>query len=230
MTQAQNTMNSADYSAAVLLTESKPDSINFGPATLLMALNLVVQTGNLLDQIKRAVFYGKDLDPQVTGQALQAIPGIMKDLTFPLATGRYRDPADADFFPGIADEARKALSLQGVDIRLLHAALGMFTESTEFADALIPTFFGQPVDKVNLLEEVGDSSWYGEVALDTLGYTREQANFVNIKKLQDKKAGRYQKGAFDPNAAVERDVNAEREVLDAGAAAASAAVAETQAA
>jgi hypothetical protein len=217
MTQANNTMDNTTYRNEVLSTESRPDAINFGPATLLMALNLAVQTGNLLDQVKRAVFYGKAMDPNVTAQALQAIPGIMKDLTFPLATGRYLDPRDVDFFPGIEKEAREALSLQSVDVRLLHAALGQFTESSEFVEALIPTFFGQPVDKVNLLEEQGDSSWYGEIALDALGYTREQCNFTNIKKLKDKKAGRYQAGAFDPNAAVQRDVAAERELLEAGA-------------
>ncbi|MDP9155340.1 MAG: hypothetical protein M3O74_13930 [Pseudomonadota bacterium] len=218
MTQVQNSMDNATYRAEVLSTESKPDTINYGPATLLMALNLAVQTGNLLDQIKRAVFYGKQMDPELTSQALQAIPGIMKDLTFPISTGRYLDPRDADFFAGIDPEARKVLSLQGVDVRLLHAALGKFTESTEFVAAIIPTFFGQPVDKVNLLEESGDGRWYDEIALDALGYTAEQCNFTNIKKLKDKKAGRYQKGAFDPAAAVERDVNAERDLLEAGAA------------
>jgi hypothetical protein len=40
---------------------------------------------------------------------------------------------------------------------------------------------------------------------------------MNIKKLKDKKAGRYQKGAFDPNAAVQRDTTAERALLEAGA-------------
>jgi hypothetical protein len=217
MTQAANTLDNATYRAQVLSTESKPDAINFGPATLLMALNLAVQAGNMLDQVKRAVFYGKDIDPQVMGQALQAIPAIMKDITFPFATGRYRDPRDADFFAGIEQPAKEALSLQGVDVRLLHAALGQFTESTEFIEALIPTLFGQPVDKVNVAEEIGDSSWYGEIALDALGYSREQCNFMNIKKLKDKKAGRYQKGAFDPNAAVQRDTTAERALLEAGA-------------
>jgi hypothetical protein len=217
MTQAANTLDNATYRTEVLSTESKPESINFGPATLLMALSLAVQAGNLLDQVKRAVFYGKQLDPKVTGEALQAIPAMVKDISFPLATGRYLDPRDVDFFPGIEGEARKALSLQGVDVRLLHAAVGQFTESSEFIEALIPTFFGTPVDKVNLLEEQGDSSWYGEIALDALGYSREQCNFTNIKKLKDKKAGRYQKGAFDPNAAINRDTTAERALLEAGA-------------
>jgi hypothetical protein len=217
MTQAANTLDNATYRAEVLSTESKPESINFGPATLLMALSLAVQAGNLLDQVKRAVFYGKEIDLKVAGEALQAIPAMVKDISFPLATGRYLDPRDADFYQGIEQKAKEALSLQGVDIRLLHAALGQFTESSEFIDALIPTLFGQPVDKVNLLEEQGDSSWYGEIALDALGYSREQCNFTNIKKLKDKKAGRYQKGAFDPNAAIDRDTTAERALLEAGA-------------
>jgi Cobalamin biosynthesis protein CobT len=95
-----------------------------------------------------------------------------------------------------------------------------FTESGEFIEAILPSLLGQPVDKVNLLEEQGDSSWYGEIALDELGYTRAQSNFTNIKKLTDKKAGRYKKGAFDPNAAVGRDVSKERRLLEAGAEAA----------
>jgi hypothetical protein len=220
MTEAanMNTMDNTTYHAEVLSTESKPDAINFGPATLMMALNLAVQAGNLLDQIKRAVFYGKDIDPQIAGQALQAIPAMANDIKFPLATDRYRDPRDADFYNSIDPKAKEILSLHGVDVRLLHAALGRFTESTEFIEALVPTFFGQVFDKVNGLEEIGDGRWYDEIALDALGYTAEQCNFTNIKKLKDKKAGRYQKGAFDPNAAVDRDTTAERALLEAGAA------------
>jgi hypothetical protein len=217
MTQAANTLDNATYRTEVLSTESKPDAINFGPATLLMAIQLAVQTGNLLDQVKRAIFYGKDMDQQVVGNALKAIPQIAQDVGFPLSTERYRDPRDADFFNAIDPQAKQMLALAAVDVRLLHAALGQFTESTEFLEALVPSFFGTPVDKVNLLEEQGDSSWYGEIALDALGYSREQCNFTNIKKLKDKKAGRYQKGAFDPNAAVQRDVAAERELLDSAA-------------
>jgi hypothetical protein len=212
-----NTLNNQDYRDAVLATESKPAAVNFGPATLLMALQLAVQAGNLLDQVKRAIYYGKDVDQQVVGNALKAIPQITQDIGFPLATERYRDPRDADFFSAIDPQAKQMLSLGSVDVRLLHAALGQFTESTEFLEALVPSFFGTPVDKVNLLEEQGDASWYGEIALDALGYSREQCQFANIKKLNDKKAGRYKAGSFDPNAAVNRDVGAERELLEGAA-------------
>ncbi|MFP3609258.1 hypothetical protein SB778_03975 [Paraburkholderia sp. SIMBA_050] len=218
MTQPQNTLNSADYHAAVLQTESKPGELNFGPATLLMALNLAVSAANALDQVKRAIYYGRDIDQEKAMEAIQAVQGTASALAFPVATKRYRDPRDVDFFAqNLSPEAAKSLSPANVDLRLLHAALGKFTEAGEFIEAILPTLMGAAVDKVNVLEELGDGSWYDEIALDALGYSREQCNFVNIKKLQDKKAGRYQKGAFDPNAAVERDVDAERALLDAGA-------------
>ncbi|MFT4064351.1 hypothetical protein [Paraburkholderia sp.] len=214
----KNTLNAVDYRNEVLKTESKPTELNFGPATLLMALNLAVNAATALDQVKRAIYYGRGIDQQKALQALQAVQGTAQALSFPIATGRYRDPRDVDFFTqNLTPEVAEQLSGANVDLRLLHAALGQFTESGEFIEGVLPSLLGQPVDKVNLLEEQGDSSWYGEIALDAIGYTREQCNFTNIKKLNDKKTGRYQKGAFDPNAAVNRDVVAERALLEEGA-------------
>lgn len=213
----KNTLNNANYRTAVLSTESKPAVINFGPATLAFALNLAISTSNFLDQVKRAIYYGRDIDQEKAVTALREVNKLSADLFAVVSTASYRDPNDAALYSGLPPEARAALNLSGVDVRLLHAALGMQTESGEFIEGILPTLFGRPLDKVNLLEELGDASWYGDIALDALGYSREQCNFTNIKKLTDKKAGRYQKGAFDPNAAVARDVTAERDLLEEGA-------------
>jgi hypothetical protein len=219
MTQAQTTLNNADYRTAVLSTESRPTALNFGPATLLVALNMAIAASTALDQVKRAIYYGRDMDQKKMLEAIAVVQATAESLKFPVSTGRYRDPQDVHFFmQNLPEEVAKSLSADGVDLRLLHAAIGQFTEAGEFIEGIVPTLLGQQVDKVNLLEEQGDSSWYGEVALDVLGYTREQCNFANINKLNDKKAGRYQKGAFDPNAAVNRDVVAERVLLEEGAA------------
>jgi hypothetical protein len=215
-----NTLDNADYRKAVLSTESKPDAVNFGPATLFVALNLAVAASVVLDQVKRAIYYGREMDQQMMLNALNTVTSLSEQLKFPVGTGRYRDQHDADFFQQLPQDIREKLNASDVNVRLLHAAIGQFTESGEFIEAILPSLLGQPVDKVNLLEEQGDSSWYGEIALDELGYTRGQSNFTNIKKLTDKKAGRYKKGAFDPNAAVERDVSKERGLLEAGAEAA----------
>jgi hypothetical protein len=224
----QNTLNNADYRNAVLSTESKPEALNFGPATLLVALNMAVAATVVLDQFKRAIYYGRDMDQKKAMEAIGVMQNAAEALKFPIGTGRYRDQQDVHFFlSNLPEDVVKNLNPANLDLRLLHAAIGQFTESGEFIEGILPTLLGQPVDKVNLLEEQGDSSWYGEIALDALGYSREQCNFTNIKKLTDKKAGRYQKGAFDPNAAIDRDVSAERTLLEDGA---GQALAEAQAA
>jgi NTP pyrophosphatase (non-canonical NTP hydrolase) len=66
--------------------------------------------------------------------------------------------------------------------RLMHAAMGMVTESGEFIDALKKlTIYGKPLDKVNLVEELGDLQWYIALACRALDvrfpdkFTSEQA-------------------------------------------------------
>src|SRR5260370_823679 len=181
MTKILNTLNSHDYRAAVLKTESKPTQLGVGPMTLFMALNLAVETSNILDQFKRAVFYGKDMDQEAAIKSLQTIGKLAADISFPIGTGRYRDPQDGDFFQGVPAETRAAIAPGNVNLRLLHAALGLQTESGEFIQGLLPSFFGGPGDAVNALEKLGDSSWYSEIALDELGFTRGQCAFTNIK-------------------------------------------------
>ncbi|CAG9229227.1 hypothetical protein [Burkholderia vietnamiensis] len=208
-------MDNNTYRARVLETESRPAALNFGPATLLIALNMAVAASNVVDHIKRAIYYGKDADQQAATNDLMVLMSTAAAVKFAFETGRYRDPRDIDFYrdklePSVAQH----LSAEGVDLRLLHAALGKFTESGEFVQALIPTLMGASVDRVNLAEEIGDSGWYEEIAMDALGLTREQVNDANIKKLQDKKAGRYKKGEFLADDAVNRDTQAERAVLE----------------
>ena len=46
-------------------------------------------------------------------------------------------------------------------IRLLHAGMGLSTESAEILDSLKKhIFYGKPLDEVNLKEEMGDLFWY----------------------------------------------------------------------
>jgi hypothetical protein len=170
-----------------------------------------------LDPVKRAIYYGRDMVTEKAVNALVAVQNFAEQLKFPIAKNRYRDQKDGDFFGQLPPDIVEKLTTEGVDVRLLHAAIGQFTEAGEFVEAVAPMLLGQPVDKINLLEEQGDSSWYGEIALDALGFSREQCQFANIKKLHDKKAGRYKAGTFDPNAAIDRDVSAERSMLEAGA-------------
>lgn len=97
-------------------------------------------------------------------------------------------------------------------VRLLHAAMGMATEAAELLDMLKKhLFYGRPLDLVNAAEEVGDSQWYAGLAVDVLGTTMNEILTMNIAKLRL----RYPE-KFDELAAVNRDVDAERRLLEVG--------------
>lgn len=96
-------------------------------------------------------------------------------------------------------------------IRLLHAGMGLTTESGEFVDALKKwIFYGKPLDDVNLKEEIGDHFWYAAIGADALGVLDlEEIMGPNIAKLR----ARYP-DAFQERDAIKRDLAKERAVLE----------------
>lgn len=106
--------------------------------------------------------------------------------------------------------------LSRVNLRVLHALMGLQTETGELTDAVKRhIFYGTPLDKVNLIEEIGDVFWYIAILLDELKVSvGNKASFehvmaVNIEKLR----ARYPQ-KFTESHAVDRDVNAERTILE----------------
>ena len=94
--------------------------------------------------------------------------------------------------------------------RLLHACMGMQTETAEFTDALKKSiFYGKTLDVVNLKEELGDLLWYVSIAMDELGtsYEAEMQRVINKLKL------RYPE-KFTEHDAVNRNLDAERKLLE----------------
>ena len=84
-------------------------------------------------------------------------------------------------FNDLVDKADKSYSKE----RLLHAALGMQTESAEYSDALKKSlFYGKPLDVTNLKEELGDLLWYIAIAMDELDTDFETEMKRVIGKLQ----------------------------------------------
>ena len=94
--------------------------------------------------------------------------------------------------------------------RLVHAAMGMQTETAEFTDALKKSlFYGKVLDVTNLKEELGDLLWYVAIAMDELGtdFDAEAERVINKLKV------RYPE-KFTKDAAENRDLNAERQELE----------------
>jgi len=97
-------------------------------------------------------------------------------------------------------------------IRGLHASLGLVTESAELADVFKKhIFYGKEIDWVNLEEEAGDLFWYLGVLVDVMG--KENFDAIMQKNI-NKLALRYSNQSFNTDSAINRDVNAERELLE----------------
>lgn len=84
--------------------------------------------------------------------------------------------------------------------RLLHASLGVSTESGEFVDSVKRAlFYGTKLDIGNVKEELGDLLWYVSLALSAIGSSFEEVMEENVRKLRR----RYEDG-FSREAAVAR--------------------------
>jgi len=95
-------------------------------------------------------------------------------------------------------------------IDLLHACLGIATEAGELIDPIKKAvFYGKALDKVNLMEEVGDILWYCAILLKYTGHTFDDAMERNIAKLEK----RYP-DEFTEEDAIDRDLVSERKELE----------------
>ena len=94
-------------------------------------------------------------------------------------------------------------------MRLLHVGMGLATESGEFMDALKRyVFYGKELDKTNLIEELGDITWYLRIACDVLDVPLAEVIQKNVDKLR----ARFPE-KFTEHAAVNRDLGKERAAL-----------------
>lgn len=94
--------------------------------------------------------------------------------------------------------------------RLLHAGIGMATETGEFLDALKKSiYYGKELDRVNLKEELGDLLWYIAIAMDELDTDFDTEMQRNIEKLKERYGEK-----FSEYSAENRDLNKERKILE----------------
>ena len=103
--------------------------------------------------------------------------------------------------------------LSATHTRLIHAAIGMQTETGEIADTIKKwAFYGRTLDVVNIFEEIGDLAWYLAIICDTLDFNFEDILKANIEKLR----ARYP-NKFRPEDCDQRDLFNERMILEEAA-------------
>ena len=121
-------------------------------------LNSCIHTLSNLDQVKKALFYGREMESA---------------LAYAETNIRNRDI-----------QIHKLHGDPQAGIRLLHGIIGIATEAGELLEALKRGIEDGECDPTNVFEEVGDNQWYTAAILRVLGTNFELVQRANIAKLR----------------------------------------------
>lgn len=191
-------MDLEEYTSAAIKTESTLSEFKTNENRLLSILEVLISTGNMLDMVKKNIFYGKEIDSnkffeysQKTLESLHSIEIYSVGSKLP--------------------KEQNTLSVQQNDIdpRVAHGIIGIHTESTELLEALYAKLTTGKLDAVNTAEEIGDISWYTAILLDSIGQDWDKVMNTNLKKLK----ARYG-DSFESDNAINRDIELERKILE----------------
>ena len=99
--------------------------------------------------------------------------------------------------------------------RILHAAMGLVTEAGEVLDMLKKhIYYGRDLDLVNIEEELGDLNWYQSIMIDALNKLGHETDLDTILDKNVKKLQKRYVGSFTSDKAINRDLDAERKILE----------------
>lgn len=201
----------AKFIGEAKVTESLVPTVEMSPQFFADVMELAVTSAMFMDQIKKHIFYRKqdeDNPEFFHPRPIDAVKAREYLTALSLVTQRLQTH-------GLAHEiANPTTTPLPVNVRLAHAFIGKFTESGEMLQALQNSFTsGEPLDKVNLREELADDKWYDAIAIDELDADINEMLVTVIKKLR----ARY-KDKFDAYDAEVRNLAVERAILEKGSA------------
>ena len=134
-------------------------------------LDSCIEALNDLDQIQKALFYGRAMTEELT--AIEQ--GVRSN--------------DIQIHPLHPDPQ--------AGMRLLHGIIGIATEAGEMLEALRNGIEGGVFDLTNVAEEVGDNQWYAAAILRALGTNFDSVQRTNIAKLRARFPNKFTE--FDAN-------------------------------
>jgi len=142
-----------------------------------------IEVGNRLDVLKKNKFYGR-----IKGHPKHVDSGVE------------------------VRQSDSAFKKESESEPLLHAIIGMATESVEMLEAIYASKWkGEEFDVVNFFEEMGDLEFYRSIPFNNLNWTEKEVRDTNYFKLEK----RYPVGYTDKDA-TERDLDSERIILEDG--------------
>lgn len=187
-------MTPNEYVQNALRTESKIDKLVTNEYAIAALLDVIIAAGNMLDQFKKNTFYNKPFDEIKFNQHRDNVIDAIQ---------YFRD------IPALKHPTKVKLVVEDINPRLFHGAVGIITEATEVAEGLKKVFDGQKADTTNLMEEVGDLSWYEAILVDSLNGDLEQVMERNVAKLKARFPDK-----FTSEDALNRDLEKERAILE----------------
>lgn len=180
-------MKVGEYISQALRSEQPLERIVGDRAFVALSIEVLIAAGKLADLLKKQLVYGKPIDRSTFNSALELV----------------KDCAET-----AADQPDSPAWLIPIWPRMTHAALGGYGEYAELLEALLEGSEPGKLDTANVIEEVGDVSWYGALALDELNEVGlshpDQTLAANIAKLK----ARYP-DKFTLEASEARDTDAE---------------------
>jgi hypothetical protein len=175
-----------------LKTESIVDSVKFDKDKFHAIMGLATVSAEIADMMKKNIFYGKPIKAVLVDAELERISHLVTKLKGLSSCG----------------------STDVIDInpRVLHGVIGKFTEVGELIEAVMSAHVtDEPLDSVNVMEELGDDQWYNAILTDELGIDMGITQDTVIAKLKSRFPDK-----FDADKAINRDVVTERQVLENG--------------
>lgn len=184
MSQLEQFVNDA------IKTESKIKHVEVNEELLIQTISILINAGNILDQIKKHVFYNKPYKLEELRNHTVAI----HDATTNLGNINTNNI--------ITKETKLK-----INPRIFHSIVGIATESTELLEAL--DIHAENMDNINIAEEFGDIDWYKAIGINELDIKWVTILDTVIKKLK----ARYP-NAFTTEGAVNRNLDNERKILN----------------
>lgn len=183
-------MNIDNYIPLATRTESLIPAVSINRDHLERLLFAYIQVGNVLDNVKKNVFYGREIDVKSQNARLSSAMNALGQL--------------------LGENLDQTVSDLSINPRLFHSIVGIATESTELVEAVYAAEFKkQPLDGVNVREELFDALWYTLTAHDELGVSVEGTLNMGFDKLRARFPTK-----FTSEDAINRDVGEERKILE----------------
>lgn len=181
-----------EFQPLALRTESHIEKVKTNERLLLALLVANVAVTEILDGVKKQVFYGNS--KKLLTNTADSVYQLERALEI------IREGVTED---SLNDEIE-------IDPRVFHGIVGIITESGELSSALLSVINGAEIDAVNIQEEAtGDMGWYRAILNDALRLDEYQGLTNVINKL----LVRYPQ-KFSNELAENRDLDAERKQLE----------------